>query len=107
MKVGDDDESEFADQEKVQDEGTIRQLIAQTDENPARFCEIVSEEVLEQLGGDDCAAQAEANADDTPANIKSVTVQGDSATVVSDKSTTTLERDESGGWTITAVEAIE
>jgi hypothetical protein len=104
MKVGDNDESEFADEKKVQDEGQIRQLIAQTDEDPAKFCEVVDEELLEQLGGEDCPTQAAENDDGEPANIESVTIEGDSATVVSDKSTTTLERAEGGGWIITAVE---
>lgn len=104
MKIGSNDESEFANQQLAQDEGTIRTIIAQSDEEPASICEHVSDEVLEQLGGGDCATQAEENADEAPAIIESVEVSGDTATVVSDKATSTLERDEQGSWVITAVE---
>lgn len=104
MKIGTNDESEFVDQRLANDEGTIRTIVAQTDAEPAKICENVTEEILEQLGGEDCPAEAEANADEEPAVIESVTVEGDTATVVSDKSTSTLERAEGGGWVITAVE---
>jgi hypothetical protein len=108
MKVGSNDESEFVDQKAVQDEGVIRQLIAQSDEDPTAICDHIEEgfqeELLEQAGTDDCAEAAQAGDDGKPAVIKSVEVEGDTATVVSDKSTTTLERGEDGGWLITAIE---
>ncbi len=108
MKIAANDESEFVDEKKVQDEGLIRQIIAQTDEDPAALCEHLSEELeaqlLEDAGAEDCAEAAAAGDDGKPANIKSVTVQGDSATVVSDKSTSTFERAEDGSWIVTAVQ---
>jgi hypothetical protein len=104
MKIGDNDESEFADQAAAQDEGTIRTYVAQSDEDPATICEHLGEELLEQLGGEDCATQAEEQADPEPTKIESVEVEGDTATMVTDKSTTTFERDESGGWIATSIE---
>ena len=108
MKVGANDESEFVDEKAVQDEGLIRQLVAQTDEDPTAICEVLSEELeqalLEEAGTDDCAEAATASDDGKPAVIKSVEVEGDTATVVSDKSTSTLERAEDGSWIITAIE---
>ena len=104
MKIAANDESEFVNQKAVEDEGQIRQLVAQVDENPAVICENVTEEILEQLGGEDCPAQAEANADEEPADIKSLKIEGDTATMVSSQSTTTFERAEGGGGVVTAVE---
>ena len=104
MKIGANDESEFVDQKAVEDEGSIRQLIATTDEDPAKICENVSEELLEQLGGEDCPTQAVEQDEGKPANIKTIEVEGDTATVVSSESTTTLERAEDGSWFLTAVE---
>jgi outer membrane lipopolysaccharide assembly protein LptE/RlpB len=108
MKVAANDESEFVDQKAVQDEGLIRQLIAQTDEDPTAICDHLEEgfqeQLLEQAGTDDCAAAAQEGDDGKPAVIKSVEVKGDTATVVSDQSTSTLERGEDGSWLITAIE---
>lgn len=105
MKIAANDESEFVDQKAAQDEIQIRQLIAQTDAEPAATCEVLSEELLEEAGGEDCPTQIAEEADPEPSKIESVEVEGDTATVVSDKSTTTLERAEGGGWVITAVES--
>lgn len=103
MRVGDNDESEFANEQGARDEGTIRQIVAQADQDPAVVCEHVSEEILEQLGGDDCPANAEEQSDGEPTVIKSVRVEGDTATMATDESTTTFERDEEGGWVATAI----
>jgi hypothetical protein len=104
MKIGDNDESEFVDEKAVQDEGLIRQIVAQDDAEPGAVCEHVSEEVLEQLGGEECPTQLAEADDGKPAVIKSVDVQGDTATLVSDQSTSTFERAEDGSWVITAIE---
>ena len=108
MRVGDNDESEFVDQQKVQDEGLIRTIVAQSDADPASACEHLSEELqqtlTEQAGASDCAEAAEAEADEKPANIKSIEIKGDTATMVTDETTTTFERDEAGGWVATAIE---
>jgi hypothetical protein len=103
MKVGDNDESEFANQEAASDELAIRGIVAQDDANPGVVCEHVSEEILEQLGGEDCPANAQEQDDGKPTVIKSVKVDGDTATMVTDESTTTFERDEQGAWVVTAV----
>ena len=58
MQVGDNDESEFVDQEAASNEAAIRSIVALTEKDPAALCEHVSEDVLEQLGGDDCAQNA-------------------------------------------------
>ena len=105
MKVGDNDESEFADETAVQSEGLIRQIVAQSDEDPASACDHLSDDVLEQLGGaEECPTQAEQGDDGKPTVIKSLKVEGDTATMVTDESTTTFERDEQGGWVATAIE---
>jgi hypothetical protein len=108
MKVNSNDESEFVDQKAATDEIAIRSIIATSDEDPASLCDHMSPELQEALATDagesDCAAAAEASADEEPANIKSVKISGDTATVVSDKSTSTLERSEDGSWVLTAVE---
>ncbi|HEX8743997.1 MAG TPA: DUF4333 domain-containing protein [Thermoleophilaceae bacterium] len=104
MKIGDNDESEFVDQQAATDEGSIRQIVAESDANPASVCEHLSEDLLEQLGGDDCPTQAEEQDDGKPDNIKSIEVEGDTATMVTDQSTTTFERSEDGSWVATAIE---
>ncbi len=104
MKIAANDESEFVDQKAVQDEGLIRQTVAQVDENPAQICEEVSEEILEQLGGEECPQRAEEENDGKPAVIKSIKIEGDTATMVTEDSTTTFERAQEGGWVVTAVE---
>jgi hypothetical protein len=104
MKIGDNDESEFADEKAVQDEGLIRQIVAQSDEDPATVCEQLSEEVLEQAGGEDCATQAAEEDDGKPTVVKTIEVEGDTATMTTDESTTTFERAEDGTWVITAIE---
>ena len=108
MKVGDNDESEFVDQQKAQDEGLIRTIVAQADADAASVCEHLSEEIqqtlIEQTETGDCAEAAEAADDGEPANIKSLEVEGDTATMVTSESTTTFERDESGSWMVTAIQ---
>lgn len=104
MRIAENDESEFVNQKAVTDEGVIRQTVAQVDENPALICEQVSEEILEQLGGEECPQRAEEEADDKPAVIKSIKIEGDTATMETEDSTTTFERAEGGGWVVTAVE---
>jgi hypothetical protein len=104
MKVGDNDESEFADQEATSDEVAIRGIVAQSDEDPATVCEHVGEDLLEQLGGEDCPTAAAEQDDGKPTVIKSIDVQGDTATMVTDESTTTFERDEEGAWVATTIE---
>ena len=108
MKVGANDESEFVDEKAVQDEGQIRQIIAQTDEDATLICEHISEELASVLttdaGTDDCAEAAEAGDDGKPTVIKSLEVKGDTATMVTDQSTTTFERSEDGSWVATAIE---
>jgi hypothetical protein len=105
MKVGDNDESEFADQEKVSSEVAIRGIVAQSDEDPATACEHLSADLLEQLGGEeDCPAQATEGDDGKPTVIKSLDVQGGTATMVTDESTTTFEKDEQGSWVATSIE---
>ena len=104
MKVGDNDESEFADQEAASDEVAIRGIVAQSDKDPATACEHLSEDLLAQLGGDDCATQAQEQDDGEPTAIKSLKVDGDTATMVADDQTTTFERDESGGWIATDIQ---
>ena len=104
MKITANDESDFVNQEATTDEAAIRGIVAQSDEDPATACEHLSEELLEQLGGDDCPATAQEQDDGKPANIKSIEIEGDTATMVTDESTTTFERDESGAWVATAIE---
>jgi hypothetical protein len=107
MKVNADDESEFVDQKVATDEIAIRSIIATTDEDPAKICDHMSPELkaaAEADAGDECEAAAASQAEEEPANIKSVKVNGDTATVVSDKSTSTLERSDDGAWVITAIE---
>ncbi len=104
MKIAENDESDFVDVNAVGDEAAIRQIVAQSDENPASVCEHLSEELLEQLGGEDCPTQAEEQDDGKPTNIKSIEIEGDTATMVTEESTTTFERAEGGGWVVTAVE---
>ena len=105
MKVGDNDESEFANQQAVSDEVAIRGIVAQSDEDPASACDHLSDDVLEQLGGaEECPTQAEQGDDGKPTVIKTLKVEGDSATMVTDESTTTFERDEQGSWVATAIE---
>lgn len=107
MKVGSNDESEFVNQEAATDEIAIRSIIATTDEDPAKICDHMSPELKEAAeadAGEDCETAAASGAEEEPANIKSVTVKGDTATVVSDKSTSTLERGDDGAWVLTAIE---
>jgi hypothetical protein len=104
MKVGDNDESEFADEKAVQGEGLIRQIVAQSDEDPATVCDHLSEDILEQLGGDDCPTQAAEQADEKPTVIKTIEIDGDTATMTTDKSTTTFETAEDGSWIVTGIE---
>jgi len=105
MKVGDNDESEFANEEAATDEIAIRGIVAQSDEDPATACEHLSEDLLEQLGGaEDCPTQAEEGDDGKPTVIKSLELDGDTATMVTDESTTTFERDEQGAWVATAIQ---
>jgi hypothetical protein len=107
MKVNADDESEFVNQEAATDEIAIRSIIATTDEDPGSICDHMSPELreaAEEDTGEDCKTAAENSGDDAPANIKSVKISGDTATVVSDKSTTTLERSQDGSWVLTAIE---
>jgi hypothetical protein len=103
MKIAANDESEFVDQDAVVDEGTIRQIVAQGDEDPATICEHLSEELLEELGGADCPTAAKEGDDGKPTTIKSLEVKGDTATMETDEATTTFER-VSGGWVATAIE---
>jgi hypothetical protein len=104
MKIAANDESEFVNQKLVEDEIIIRQTVAQVDAKPELICEQVSEEILEQLGGDECPQRAQEEADEKPAVIKSIDIKGDTATMVTEDSTTTFERAEGGGWVVTAVE---
>ena len=104
MTVGDNDESEFVDQEATSDEVAIRGIVAQSDEDPATVCEHLSEEVLEQLGGEDCPTQAAEADDGKPTVIKSIKVEGDAATMTTDQSTTTFERSEDGSFIVTAIQ---
>jgi hypothetical protein len=104
MKVGDNDESEFANQQAVSDEVAIRGIVAQSDEDPATICDHVSEDVLKQLGGDDCPTNAAEGDSGKPAVVKSIDLQGDSATVAIDETTTTFERSEDGSWIVTELQ---
>lgn len=104
MKIAANDESEFVNQEALSDEVAIRAIVAQSDADPATVCERVSEEVLEALGGDDCPTKAAEEADEEPTVIESIKVEGDTATMKTDKSTTTFERSEDGSWIVTAIE---
>jgi hypothetical protein len=104
MKVGDNDESEFADEEAVSDEAAIRGIVAQSDKDPATVCEHLSEDVLAQLGGDDCPTKAAEGDDGKPTVIKSIALEGDSATMTTDESSSTFERSEDGSWIVTAIE---
>jgi hypothetical protein len=104
MKVGDNDESEFANEDKASSEVAIRGIVAQSDKDPATVCEHVSEDILEQLGGDDCPTAAAEQDDGKPTVIKSLDVQGGTATMVTDESTTTFEQDEQGAWVATTIE---
>ena len=103
MKVGDNDESEFADQEAVADEAAIRGIVAQSDQDPATVCDHLSEDVLEQLGGDDCATQAAEGDDGKPTVIKEIALDGDTATMTTDESSSTFERSEDGSWIVTEI----
>jgi hypothetical protein len=101
MKIAANDESEFVNQKAVEDEGLLRQLVAQVDENPVLICENVTEEILEEeLGGEECPQRAQ-EADEEPTKIKSIKVEGDTATMVTDESTSIFERAEEGGWVLT------
>jgi hypothetical protein len=105
MKIGDNDESEFVDQKAVTDEGIIRQIVAQSDEDPATTCEHLSEELVEQFGGEEgCPQAAEEGDDGKPTVIKTITVEGDTATMETDEATTTFERAEDGSWVATSIE---
>jgi hypothetical protein len=104
MKVGKNDESEFVNQEAVSNEAAIRGIVAQSDEDPASVCDHLSDDILEQLGGDDCPTQAADQDDGKPTVIKSIKLEGASATMVTDESTTTFEQDDSGAWVATAIE---
>ena len=104
MKVGDNDESAFANEELASSELAIRGIVAQSDEDPATACEHVSEDLLAQLGGDDCATTAAEQDDGKPTVIKSIEVQGGTATMVTDESTTTFEQDDQGAWVATTIE---
>jgi hypothetical protein len=105
MKVGDNDESEFADQQTASDEIAIRGIVAQSDADPTTACEHLSEDLLEQLGGEEgCPDQATEGDDGKPDVIKSLKVDGDTATMVTDQSTTTFERDEQGAWVATDIQ---
>ncbi len=82
-------------------------IIATTDEDPASICDHMTPELreaAEEEAGEDCETAAEKTADEEPANIKSVEVKGDTATVVSDKSRATLERSQEGAWLLSAIE---
>jgi hypothetical protein len=104
MKVGDNDESTFANEDAASSELAIRGIVAQSDEDPATVCEHVSDDILEQLGGEDCPTAAAEQDDGKPTVIKSIDVQGATATMVTDESTTTFEQDEQGAWVATAIE---
>jgi hypothetical protein len=104
MKIAANDESEFVNQKAVEDEIIIRQTVAQVDAKPELICEQVSEEILEQLGGEECPQRAQEESDGKPAEIKSIEIEGDTATMVTGEGTTTFERAEGGGWVVTAVE---
>ena len=105
MKVGKNDESEFVNQKAVQDEGLIRQIVAQSDADPTSICEHIGDELLEQVGGEEgCPQQAREGDDGKPTQIESIEIEGDTATMKTDQSTTTFERDESGGWIATSIE---
>ena len=64
--------------------------------------EHLSEEVLAQLGDDDCPTQAAEGDDGKPTVIKSIALEGDSATMTTDESESTFERSEDGSWIVTA-----
>lgn len=105
MKVGDNDESEFANQDAATNEIAIRGIVAQSDKDPASACEHLSEDVLEQLGGaDECPTQAQEDDDGKPTVIKSLEFDGGTATMVTDESTTTFEQDEQGAWVATEIQ---
>jgi hypothetical protein len=104
MKVGDNDESEFVDEEATSDEVAIRGIVAQSDKDPATVCDHLSEDALDQLGGEDCPTKAAETDDGKPTVIKSIDLEGDSATMTTDESTTTFERAEDGSWIVTAFE---
>jgi hypothetical protein len=104
MKVGDNDESVFANEDAVSSEVAIRGIVAQSDEDPATVCEHVSDDILEQLGGDDCPTAAAEGDDGKPTVIKSIDVKGATATMVTDESTTTFEQDDDGTWFASAIE---
>lgn len=115
MKIADDEaRSDFADQEAVSDEVAIRAIVAQTDADPATLCQHVSEEALEQLETteEDCPTDAAENADEEPANVQSLEIEGDAATMVTNdadgsETTTTFERGEDGAWVVASFEAAE
>ena len=104
MRVGDNDESEFVDEEATTDELAIRGIVAQSDKDPATVCDHLSADVFEQLGGDDCPTQAAEGDDGKPTVIKSIELDGDTATMTTDESTSTFERSEDGSWIVTAIE---
>jgi hypothetical protein len=104
MTVGDKDESEFVDEEAASDEAAIRGIVAQSDKDPATVCDHLSEDVLAQLGGDDCPTKAAEGDDGKPTVIKSIALKGDTATMTTDESTSTFERSEDGSWIVTAIE---
>ncbi len=104
MKIGDNDESVFANEDAASSELAIRGIVAQSDKDPATVCDHLSEDVLEQLGGDDCPTQVAEADDGKPAVIKSIKINGDTATMVTDQSTTTFETAEDGSFVVTAIE---
>jgi hypothetical protein len=104
MKIGDNDESVFANEDAASGELAIRGIVAQSDEDPATVCEHLSEDVLEQLGGDDCPTQAAEADDGKPTVIKSIKLEGETATMTTDQSTSTFETAEDGSWIVTSIE---
>ena len=104
MKIGDNDESVFANEDAASGELAIRGIVAQSDEDPATVCDHLSEDVLEQLGGDDCPTAAAEQDDGKPTVIKSIKLEGETATMTTDQSTSTFETAEDGSWIVTAIE---
>jgi hypothetical protein len=95
-------ESEFVDQKATSSEAAIRGIVAQSDKDPATVCDHVSEDALAQLGGDDCPTKAAESDDGKPTVVKSVALEGDSATLTTDDGSSTFERSEDGSWIVTA-----
>ena len=103
MKVADNDESVFVDEKATSDEVAIRGIVAQSDKDPATVCDHLSEDVLAQLGGEDCPTQATETDDGKPTVVKSIDVKGDTATMTTDESSATFERAEDGSWILTEI----